>query len=193
MSQTTLDGHTDLTGQCLIAMPGMADTRFAHSVVYLCAHSAEGAMGLILNKPAPEILLSDLLEQLDLGHMPGHASQHVHFGGPVETGRGFVLHGPDYSSPVNSLEVSDTISLTTTLDILEEIARGAGPKRYVLTLGYAGWGPGQLENEIAQNGWLTCPGDTDLIFETPDAAKWEGALERIGVPAIALSSEAGHA
>ncbi|WP_425038061.1 YqgE/AlgH family protein [Primorskyibacter sp. S187A] len=185
--------HSDLTGQCLIAMPGMGDPRFAHAVVYMCAHSDEGAMGLIINKPNDELRLGDLLAQLELAHNETHASRAVYFGGPVETGRGFVLHTPDYRSPVATLEVTETMSMTATLDVLEELGAGKGPERFVMALGYSGWGPGQLESEIAENGWLTCPTDHALVFDTPDTAKWETALERIGVPALALSAEAGHA
>ncbi|MCH2165202.1 MAG: YqgE/AlgH family protein [Marinovum sp.] len=193
MTTETLDGRADLTGHCLIAMPGMGDPRFAHSVVYLCAHSGEGSMGLIINKPTPEISLGHLLEQLELEHGPHQAAQTVYFGGPVETGRGFVLHSNDYRSPVATLEVCNVLHLSTTLDVLEEIGGGNGPERFIVALGYAGWGPGQLEDEIAQNGWLTCPGTPELILGTPDNDKWEKALETIGVPALALSAQAGRA
>lgn len=186
-------GQTDLTGQCLIAMPGMGDPRFEHSLVYLCAHSDEGAMGLIVNKPNAELTLSELLEQLELAETEAAQSCPIHFGGPVETGRGFVLHDAGYRSPMATLEVSDDLRMTATLDVLEEISAGRGPARYLVMLGYSGWGPGQLEGEIAQNGWLTCPADPELLFGTPDAHKWEAALERIGVPPLALSAEAGRA
>jgi len=186
-------GQTDLTGQCLIAMPGMGDPRFNHSLVYLCAHSEDGAMGLIVNKPTDDLTLRDLLDQLDIECASADTGSRIYFGGPVETGRGFVLHGDDYRSPMATLEVSEALRMTATLDILEEIAAGRGPARYILTLGYSGWGPGQLEGEIAQNAWLTCPADADLMFATPDSKKWEGALERIGVAALALSAEAGRA
>lgn len=187
------EGRTDLTGQCLIAMPGMADARFDHSVVYLCAHSEDGAMGLIVNKPTDALTMGELLEQLELAERPPRLSAPVYFGGPVETGRGFVLHGDDYRSPMATLAVSPELRMTATLDVLEEIGAGGGPARYILMLGYAGWGPGQLEGEIAQNAWLTCPADAELMFATPDSEKWQSALSRLGVPALALSAEAGRA
>ncbi|TNF20992.1 MAG: YqgE/AlgH family protein [Rhodobacteraceae bacterium] len=184
---------TGLTGQLLIAMPGMMDPRFAHSVVYLCAHSNEGAMGLIINKPVADLDLGDLLRQLDLPVTDDFAPGRIHFGGPVEQARGFVLHTPDYSSPVATLTVDAEISMTATIDVLEEIGVGRGPKRRLVALGYAGWGPGQLEAELGQNGWLTCDSAPELIFGLPDAEKWEAALKRLGVDALALSSTAGHA
>lgn len=184
---------TSLTGQLLIAMPGMLDPRFAHSVVYLCAHSDEGAMGLIINKPVADLDLGDLLKQIDVPVTDDFATAAIHFGGPVEQARGFVLHTPDYESPVATLEVDDAISMTATVDVLEEIGAGRGPKRRLVALGYAGWGPGQLEAELGQNGWLTCPADADLIFGLPDVEKWEAALNALGVDALALSSTAGHA
>jgi putative transcriptional regulator len=188
-----LEGRTDLTGQCLIAMPGMGDPRFEHSLVYLCAHSEDGAMGLIVNKPTDELTMGELLEQLDVADTPRPLPAPVYFGGPVETGRGFVLHGDDYRSPMATLAVTAELRMTATLDVLEEIGAGRGPARYLMMLGYAGWGPGQLEGEIAQNAWLTCPADAELMFATPDVDKWESALSRIGVPALALSAEAGRA
>lgn len=184
---------TDLTGQCLIAMPGMGDPRFDHSLVYLCAHSEDGAMGLIVNKPNDTLTMAELLEQLDIAEPVVKLTGPVHFGGPVETGRGFVLHGDDYRSPMATLEVSAELRMTATLDVLEEIGAGRGPARYIMMLGYSGWGPGQLESEIVQNAWLTCPADAELMFDTPNAKKWEVALARIGVPALALSAEAGRA
>ena len=183
----------DLTGQLLIAMPGMGDPRFDHAVVLICAHSDEGAMGLIINKPTDEVGLMDMLEQLSIDAGPGTRDIGVHFGGPVETGRGFVLHSLDYVSSLNTLKVDGTFGLTATLDVLEELAQGRGPEKVLLALGYAGWGPGQLEDEIAQNGWLTCPADEALVFGAADEAKWEAALHSIGVDALLLSADAGHA
>ncbi|MDX1781374.1 MAG: YqgE/AlgH family protein [Thalassovita sp.] len=183
----------DLTGQLLIAMPGMADPRFDHAVVFICAHSDEGAMGLIVNKPTDEVGLMDMLEQLSIEAGPGVRDIGVHFGGPVETGRGFVLHSLDYVSALNTLKVDGAFGLTATLDVLEELAQGRGPEKVLLALGYAGWGPGQLEDEIAQNGWLTCPADDMLVFGTADEAKREAALHSIGVDALLLSADAGHA
>jgi putative transcriptional regulator len=183
----------DLTGKLLIAMPSMGDPRFAHSVILLCAYSEKGAMGLILNKPSADIRMSDVLEQLDIIPREPVASTVVHFGGPVETGRGFVLHSPDYQSHLHTLAVPGGFGMTATLDILEEIARGQGPSRVLMMLGYAGWGPGQLEREISQNGWLTADAHRSLVFDTPAGQKWCAALESIGVDPVSLSSTAGHA
>lgn len=184
---------SDLTGQLLIAMPGMGDPRFMHSVVYMCAHSEDGAMGLIINKAVAEVGLRELLSQLEIDTVPDLPAAPVFFGGPVEQGRGFVLHSSDYESPVATLKVDDAVSMTATMDILEEIGAGRGPARRLLALGYAGWGPGQLEGELAQNGWLTCASDPELIFSTPNPEKWEAALHSLGVDALALSATAGHA
>ncbi|MAU52607.1 MAG: hypothetical protein CMN17_09600 [Roseovarius sp.] len=183
----------DLTGKCLIAMPGMGDPRFSRSLVYLCAHSAEGAMGLIVNKPTNDLRMRDLLDHLSIA--PGEAMRNlpVHFGGPVEHGRGFVLHDDGYRSDLATLAVDRGFAMTATLDILEDLAAGRGPARAILALGYAGWGPGQLEQELAQNGWLTCEADHALVFDTPDAGKWAAALARLGVSALMLSAEAGRA
>ncbi|WP_323785004.1 YqgE/AlgH family protein [Thalassovita sp.] len=183
----------DLTGQLLIAMPGMGDPRFDHAVVLICAHSDDGAMGLIVNKPTEEVALKDMLEQLSIDSGANTPEIGVHFGGPVETGRGFVLHSLDYVSSLNTLRVADSYGLTATLDVLEELAEGRGPEKVLLALGYAGWGPGQLESEIAQNGWLTCAAASELIFATKDAAKWDAALHSIGVDALLLSADAGRA
>ena len=183
----------DLTGKILIAMPGMGDPRFAHSVVYLCAHSAEGAMGLIINKPTQDLRMRDLLDHLSITPGPAMRDMPVHFGGPVEHGRGFVLHDDGYRSDIATLNVAAGFGMTATLDILEDIAKGTGPERALLALGYAGWGPDQLESEIAENGWLTCDADAGLVFDTDDAGKWEAALSRLGISSLTLSSDAGHA
>jgi putative transcriptional regulator len=183
----------DLTGKMLIAMPGMGDPRFAHSLVYLCAHGTEGAMGLIVNKPAQDLRMSDLLDHLSITPVPEMRDMAVHFGGPVEHGRGFVLHDDGYRSDIATLQVARGFGMTATLDILEDIAQGRGPARALLALGYAGWGPDQLESELADNGWLTCDADADLVFGTRDADKWEAALARLGISSLTLSSEAGHA
>ncbi len=184
----------NLTGKLLVAMPGMGDARFSHSVIYLSAHSDQGAMGLMVNKPAPELRLSDVLEQLVEDAPPKLAkSLVVHFGGPVETGRGFVLHSDDYRSAIETMVVGGGIALTATRDILEDIAVGKGPAQAQLMLGYAGWGPGQLEGEIGQNGWLTCDATTELVFDLPDAEKWGAALQSLGVDPLSLSSAAGRA
>ncbi|MDK3017237.1 YqgE/AlgH family protein [Pseudodonghicola flavimaris] len=184
----------DLTGKLLIAMPGMGDPRFDHSVVFLCSYGAEGAMGLIVNKPASDVRLSDLLEQLKIkADRPERGEMQVHFGGPVETARGFVLHSAEYEANLHSMRVSDGFRMTATLDILEDIACGRGPERALLMLGYAGWGPGQLESEIAMNGWLTAEAETDLVFGARDGAKWEAALRTLGVDPLTLSASAGRA
>lgn len=183
----------DLTGKLLIALPGMGDPRFANAVVLICAHSPEGGMGLIINKPTDDLSMRDLLDQLSI--TPGEDLRNlpVHFGGPVEHGRGFVLHDSGYVSAISTLEVSEDFAMTATLDILEDLAEGRGPAKALIALGYAGWGPGQLEDELAQNGWLTCDADADLVFATKDARKWETALDRLGVSALMLSSDGGRA
>ena len=187
------DAPLDLTGSLLIAMPGMGDPRFDKSVVYMCAHSPEGAMGLIVNKPTEDVRLSHLLEQLEIDVADGVRDGPVYFGGPVEHGRGFVLHSRDYTSDISTLNVDDDIAMTATLDILEDLAKGDGPAQALMALGYAGWGPGQLEGEIAQNGWLTCEASCDLVFASDDGAKWENALKALGIDALMLSASAGHA
>ena len=185
----------DLTGKLLIAMPGMGDPRFDHSVVYMCAHTDEGAMGLIINKPVSDVTVTDLMKQLEVDVEDGTSNMgmQVCFGGPVEQGRGFVLHSPDYLSRIQTLEVDESFSMTSTMDILEDLARGQGPKQALLMLGYSGWGEGQLENEITRNGWLTCAATPKLVFDVPENEKWEAALKSIGVDPISLSAVAGHA
>src|SRR5436190_3039127 len=189
-----------LDGQMLIAMPSMGDERFARSVIYVCAHSTEGAMGIIVNQPAPNISFRDLLVQLEvvpatvLIQLPsGAGGVKVLKGGPVDTQRGFVLHSSDFVIENSTLPIDDGICLTATLDILKAIARGNGPRSAILALGYAGWAPGQLENEIQHNGWLHCAADADLIFGQDIAGKYDKALQKIGIHLGMLSSEAGHA
>jgi putative transcriptional regulator len=189
-----------LDGQILIAMPGMEDTRFARSVVFMCAHSDEGAMGLILNQLTPKLSFSDLLSQLDIEPKktdPQAADLRsilrVHHGGPVETGRGFVLHSRDYFIENATLPISDGFALTTTLEILKAIADGRGPERALLALGYAGWAPGQLEKEIHANGWLNCNADASLVFDPELETKYDRAMRKLGVDLAKLSSVAGHA
>src|SRR3954464_786546 len=188
-----------LDGQMLIAMPAMRDERFARSLIYICAHSSEGAMGIVVNQPAENIKFPDLLVQLDvipakdLIELPPQADVKVLKGGPVETGRGFVLHSADFFIENSTLPIDDGICLTATLDILKAIARGDGPHSAVLALGYAGWAPGQLENEINQNGWLHCKADPELIFGQDTDGKYKQALSKIGIELGMLSSEAGHA
>ncbi len=183
----------NLSGKLLIAMPGMGDPRFDHSVVFLCAHSDEGAMGLIVNKPARDISFDDLQEQLGISRGAHARPIRVHFGGPVEHSRGFVLHSTDYGGEGATLQVDDNFGMTATLDILEAIAKGEGPASSLLALGYAGWGPGQLESEILRNGWLTCDAAPDLVFAGSNDTKWQRALKTLGVDPITLSSTAGRA
>ena len=184
-----------LTGQILIAMPQMEDPRFARSVVYLCAHTSEGAMGLVLNKLVENVSFPDLLEQLNIRSGKVEREIRVHFGGPVETGRGFVLHTADYVQDA-TLMIDKRVALTATIDILKAIAEGAGPNRSLLALGYAGWAPGQLEHEIQANGWLSCPADPELVFGGSLDDKWERAMGRIGIDLdklSKLSGASGHA
>lgn len=183
----------DLTGKILIAMPGMGDPRFDRSVVFLCAHSDEGAMGLIVNKPAEDLTLAELLEQLEISTAPGLPEERVHFGGPVEHARGFVLHSTEYARSESTLKVSGEFAMTATLDILEDIAAGRGPDRAIMALGYSGWGPGQLEFELVQNGWLTADADSEVIFAQEDGVKWTAALNALGVDPLSLSGTAGRA
>jgi putative transcriptional regulator len=189
-----------LNGQLLIAMPGMRDQRFARSVVYMCAHSEEGAMGLIINQHADKISFFDLLVQAKVlpeggkGKVPqAIKAMRVHVGGPVETGRGFVLHSSEYKSTESTLPIDGETSLTATIDILRAIAGGSGPSRSLLALGYAGWSSGQLEREIQNNGWLHCPADPELVFASDVEGKYERALSKLGVDPTHLVSEAGHA
>ena len=184
----------NLTGRLLIAMPGMGDPRFAGSVVFLCAHSDEGAMGLIVNKRVDEVTFAEMLEQLEITTDTPPRDVPVCYGGPVELRRGFVLHSTDYEARgEEGLEVDGRFAMTATLDILEDIAKGRGPGRALLALGYSGWGPGQLEGEIGQNGWLTAEASPDLVFGAAMDGKWEAALQSMGIHPLTLSSEAGHA
>ena len=183
----------DLAGKLLIAMPGMGDPRFEQSVVFMCAHSESGAMGLIVNKPATEMRFSKLLQQLGITPHADARDIRVQIGGPVEHGRGFVLHTPDYQSEPGMQLADGRFAMTATLDILQALADGAGPERSFLALGYAGWGPGQLEAEILANGWLTCDATEDLVFAAPDGRKWERALRSLGVDPVSLSAAAGRA
>jgi putative transcriptional regulator len=183
----------DLTGQLLIAMPGMDDPRFARSVVFLCAHSPEGAMGLIVNKLVTGMTLREVLERLHVEADNGPVGAPVHFGGPVETGRGFVLHRDQAAAPDGPLVVPGGFVLTGTQDILEDMGAGTGPDPFKFALGYAGWGAGQLEHEIAQNGWLTAPAAPDLVFGENHARLWDAALRSIGIDPVSLSGAAGRA
>ena len=189
-----------LDGQLLIAMPGILDDRFARSVIYVCAHSEEGAMGIIVNRPAERVDFPQLLVQLKIIgpdeaiRLPAEASSLlVLHGGPVDTSRGFVLHSNDFSIDNSTLPIGGGVSLTATIEILRAIATGAGPGQAVLALGYAGWAAGQLEAEIQQNGWLNCPADPALIFDSALESKYERALRRAGIDIARLSSIGGHA
>lgn len=183
----------NLSGKLLIAMPGMGDPRFDRSVIFLCAHSTDGAMGLIVNKPATDLSFSELLKQLGIAPTSHVRDIRVHFGGPVEHARGFVLHSGDYGSAGTTLRIDERFAMTATLDILEALAHGGGPSSSLLALGYAGWGPGQLEAEILNNGWLTCDAPPDLVFSDQNALKWERALRTLGVDPMTLSAAAGRA
>jgi len=196
--QSTDDvGHGDaddgyLVGQLLVAMPAMNDGRFAKSVIYMCAHNAEGAMGLVINRMLDDMSFPDLLEQLNIVPQTDVDNINVHFGGPVEMGRGFVLHSNDYLQD-QSLVVNDDMALTATIDILREIADGGGPKQSLLALGYAGWGAGQLDQEMRDNGWLNVAADENLVFDLDLDEKWQRAMTKIGIDPVMLSEDAGHA
>ncbi|PCJ69415.1 MAG: hypothetical protein COA62_12485 [Rhodobiaceae bacterium] len=206
MSQNTDTPFSDiphdryLEGKMLIAMPTMGDDRFSRTLIYMCAHSDEGAMGLVVNKLEASINFPDLLEQLEIPKASGSMGEggsppimHVLHGGPVETGRGFVLHSPDYHQEETTLPISQNIAMTASVEILRDIARGKGPDHAMLALGYAGWAPGQLEQEIQSNGWLHCEADNDLVFGPDIDGKYDQALAKLGIDVSFLSGEAGHA
>jgi len=181
-----------LTGQLLVAMPAMQDPRFTRSVICLCAHSGEGAMGIVLNRPLDGLSFDDLLSQLKLDPVPPQRRIRLMSGGPVENGRGFVLHTADWETE-GSLTVQPGVALTASVDILKAIAGGGGPREGFLALGYAGWGPGQLENEIQQNAWLSVPSDETLLFTPAPETLWTRALAKLHVDPALLSGVAGHA
>jgi putative transcriptional regulator len=185
--------ETQLSGKLLIAMPGMGDPRFDRSVVFICAHSDDGALGLIVNKPTPDLSAEELLEQLNITPTKGAPEIRVHFGGPVEHGRGFVLHSADYLSNSSTMRIDARFGMTATLDILEDMARGEGPTKSLLALGYAGWGPGQLEEELQSNGWLTTDASPELVFGEDSHAKWACALRTLGIDPLMLSAAGGRA
>ena len=194
-SETVMDDILDdgyLTGQLIVAMPTMADPRFARSVIYMCVHNADGAMGLVINKPFESLTFSQLLNQLDMDLSSGSDDIRVHFGGPVESGRGFVLHSSEYEQS-GTIMVDDGVGLTATVDILRDIAGGNGPRQSLLALGYAGWGAGQLDGEIQQNAWLHVAPDESLVFDDDLETKWERSFGKIGIDLSLLSGEAGHA
>lgn len=188
----TLSQSGYLVGKCLVAMPAMADTNFARTVVYVCAHTAEGAMGLVVNRTIDQLSFDDILEQMDIEPGPGTRAIRVHFGGPVEAARGFVLHTADYRDE-GTLPVDSNISLTATADVLKDIANGLGPRQRLMVLGYAGWGSGQLDDELKQNSWLICQPDEDILFGDDNDAKWNKAMDRMGIDMSRLSDTAGHA
>lgn len=181
-----------MTGQCLVAMPAMDDERFHKAVVYVCAHTSEGAMGLVINQPLDVITFADLLDQLDVQCTPLCDHIRVQFGGPVEEGRGFVLHTSDYIQDT-TLVVDEHFSLTANVDVLRAMAEGVGPRRTLMTLGYAGWAAGQLDEEILHNTWLTVPADEDMVFSADLGSKWNIALDRIGIDPNMLVEDAGTA
>ena len=181
-----------LPGQLLIAMPSMTDPRFEKSVIYMCAHNSDGAMGLVINRAIDSLTFPELLEQLEIDSGSGGDQIRVLFGGPVEQARGFVLHSSDYLQDA-SLVVDDNVVLTATIDILRAIADGTGPNNCLLALGYAGWGAGQLDSEIKSNGWLSVDADEDLVFGCDLDEKWERAMTKIGIDPRMLSDSAGHA
>jgi putative transcriptional regulator len=184
-----------LTGQMLIAMPGLAGSTFARSVIYLCAHTPDGAMGIVLNQPLAAPSFEDLLNTLGIQPLPPARTIRLHSGGPVDNGRGFVLHTTDWKGE-GSLVVDDRVALTASLDVLKAIAEGGGPEQGLLALGYSGWGPGQLDQEMQQNSWLCAPvtpEDLGLLFDSDHTSKWTRALARLGVDPTLLSGAAGRA
>jgi putative transcriptional regulator len=192
--------QTTLTGQFLVAMPSMEDERFAETVIYMCAHGDDGAMGLVINRELPDLQFTDLMDQFELGGredaivMPRHVmNKTIHIGGPVETNRGFVLHSSDYHTVDSSLRINEDVSLTATIDVLRAIALGQGPQESLLAMGYCSWSAGQLEGEIKANGWLTVPATLDLIFEAEVPSRYEAALAELGINRARLSPDMGHA
>ena len=192
VSIETTQSEISLSGQLLVAMPHLEDPRFARSVVYMCAHSDDGAMGFIVNRLIDSMRFDTLMDQLGLETDGSRPDMPIHFGGPVEASRGFVLHSTDLIQEA-TLVIDEDIALTATTEMLKTIACGDGPKRCVLALGYASWGAGQLDQEIQDNGWLLAPADNQLVFGADNDAKWEGAINKIGIDLSLLSTEAGHA
>lgn len=184
--------HISLKGQFLIAMPLLADPNFHKSVTCICEHTAQGAMGMIVNKPLPALSSKDILKELKLDWLPGAEPKPIHTGGPVHIDEIFVLHGPPFGWH-GCLPITSRIALSNTLDILKAIARGRGPDSYMITLGCAGWGPGQLEAELKDNAWLNCAIDEEIVFKLPTESRWEAAVRKMGIDPAALSDTAGHA
>ena len=181
-----------LTGQILIAMPAMTDPRFTKSVIYICVHNEEGAMGLVVNKTIDSLAFPDLLKQLGIGVHGTIDDRPIHHGGPLDTGRGFILHSLDYQQD-STMSITEGLGLTATIDVLSDIAENRGPAQSLLALGYAGWGPNQLDYEIQQNAWLQSSADRELIFNLQNDKKWECAISSIGIDLSLLSAETGHA
>jgi len=184
------DGY--LPGQLLIAMPGMADPRFSKSVIYLCAHNEDGAMGLVINKLVGSLTFKELLKQMEIETGNFNSNVEVHFGGPVETGRGFVLHSTDYNS-AETMRVNNDFAVTATVEVLKLIADGKGPCNVMFALGYSGWAPGQLDTEMQNNGWLHCKADLSIVFGEDNEAKWKLAAAMMGIDLSLLTTDAGHA
>jgi putative transcriptional regulator len=186
-------GESFLEGKLLIALPGMPDPRFEKSVIFICAHSGEGAMGLIINKPVEGLSFREMMERLKINVTPDTPDTPILFGGPVQTGRGFVLHSGEFESKDSTMPVTEEISLTATLDILRAISNGKGPERSLFALGYAGWDSGQIEDEIRANGWVHCDADNTIIFDEALDGKWSRALKKLGIDMSGLSAHTGRA
>ena len=184
------DGY--LPGQLLIAMPGMADPRFSKSVIYLCSHNEDGAMGVVVNKLIGSLSFTDLLKQMEIETGDFNSSIEVHSGGPVESGRGFVLHSTDYNSE-ETMRVNNDFALTATIDVLKSIAGEKGPADAMFALGYAGWAAGQLDTEMQNNGWVNCAADSSIVFGEDNEAKWKSAAAKMGIDLSLLTSDVGHA
>jgi putative transcriptional regulator len=193
ITQKGLPESMELQGKLLIAMLGMSDPRFDRSVILLCAHSENGAMGLIINKPSRDLRLSALADHLGIPKSQSGRDIRVHIGGPVESGRGFVLHSDDWNEGQATMAIPGGLGMTATVDILEALAGGTGPREALLALGYAGWGPGQLESEIRRNDWLIADPGPEVVFGVEDAQKWSRALKAMGVDPVTLSASAGRA
>lgn len=192
--QRTIEGESFLEGKLLIALPGMTDPRFDRSVIFICAHSLDtGAMGLCINRPIDGLNFRELVTKLDIDTGPKTPDFPILYGGPVDTGRGFVLHSADYESEESTLPITEEISLTATLDILRALAHGRGPGQALFALGYAGWGEGQVEAEIQANAWVHCDADSEILFSLPPENKWAAALAKLGVDISGLTANAGRA
>jgi putative transcriptional regulator len=189
----TAEDTSFLEGKLLIALPGMTDPRFAKSVIFMCAHSADGAMGIVINRPIEGLGFRDMARKLEMPVTEHTPDIPVLSGGPVETGRGFVLHSGDYKNDETTLVISEDASLTATLDILRAMVEGHGPQRAVFALGYSGWSAGQIEDEIRMNGWLHCDADETILFDTAIDAKWNAAVRKLGIDSSGLSGHAGRA